>query len=177
MEGDDTSTDPLPASSQATINITEPDEATPSSQAQLDASTTTSSSSPKPDLPPRPHDALSQRALSPTPPALSAPTISNATSHSEDDREREDEYNYDAVSVLSTSSRSARFGSVKSNPAITPLRKRATDTSSRRGGGRRASDAVEEEDAAALGTQLGLSLGSESDKGWGVGDELRMGLE
>jgi len=36
---------------------------------------------------------------------------------------------------------------------------------------------VEEENAAVLGTSLGLSPAVGEDKGWGVGDEVRMVLE
>lgn len=174
-EDDAASTGPLPAPSQATVNITEPDEAMPLSQTQLDGDASTRTpSSPKPDLPPR-RASLSQRALSATPPSLS----STAVSHPDDNGEREDEYNYDSTSMLSSSSRSGRFGSVKPSAGMPALRRRATDSSSRRstGGARRASDAVEEEEAAVLGTSLGLGPGVGEDKAWGVGDEIMMGLE
>lgn len=178
---DDSASGAAPASSQATLNVTELDEEAPlSSQQPIDAgaSATTSSSGSKPELPPRPA-TLAQRTFSPTPPSLSNATVANP--------DGEDEYNNnnDSASMLSTSSKSARFGgSVKSGKsgAGTPaLRRRGTDTSSRRGGqgARRDSGAVmeEEEEAAALGTSLGLSPGAEGHKGWGVGDEVRMGLE
>lgn len=77
--------------------------------------------------------------------------------------------------MMSTSSKSARFGSMTTSTPT--LRRRATGESSRKAG-RRASDVVEEEDAAALGRSLGLaSRGEESSWGVGVGDEVRMGLE
>lgn len=81
--------------------------------------------------------------------------------------------------MLSSSSRSARFGSLKAGAGKPALGRRATDSSSRRSiaGTRRASDAVEEEEAAVLGTSLGLGPGVGEDKAWGVGDEVMMGLE
>jgi len=85
------------------------------------------------------------------------------------DKEREDDY--DGASMLSTSSRSTRFkGST--------IRRRVTDTSQTHRS-RRTSVATSEDDAAALGTQVGLALQDAGKEGgsWGIGDELRMGLE
>jgi hypothetical protein len=83
------------------------------------------------------------------------------------DREREDDY--DGASMLSTSSRSTRFKT---------LRRRATD-SSQSHRSRRTSVTTSEDDAAALGTQVGLALQDAGKEGgsWGFGDEVRMGLE
>lgn len=74
----------------------------------------------------------------------------------------------DAISILSSSSRSAssrrRQGSLRAGAG------------SRRG--RRASEPVEEEEeAASLSRQLGLGGSEGGGSGWGVGDEVRMGLE
>jgi len=82
------------------------------------------------------------------------------------DREMEDDY--DGASILSTSSRSARFKS-------STLRKRV-DIPHR---SRRTSLATSEDDAASLGTRVGLALQGAGKEGesWGVGDEVRMGLE
>lgn len=168
VEDDDTSNDALPASSRATIDTTEGNEGLPQPPADGSTSTATSSSGPRHELPPR-RSSIS-RAFSPTPSSLSHPATSNAG----------DDDNYDSASVLSTSSRSGRFGSANPKGGVPQLGRRATGESvksSRRAGGRRASDAVEEEDAASLGRHLGLRLGSEEDKGWGVGDEVRMGLD
>ncbi|KAL8423743.1 hypothetical protein RB596_003817 [Gaeumannomyces avenae] len=99
----------------------------------------------------------------------------------------------DASSVLSSSSsRSAApqaatttGGGWASGFRAPSLRRRATDTSTTRRGRRTSSAAAssleeEREDAAAsLGTSLGLEIqgaSMERDQ-WGVGDELRMGLE
>ncbi|KAK4248092.1 integral peroxisomal membrane peroxin-domain-containing protein [Corynascus novoguineensis] len=82
--------------------------------------------------------------------------------------EREDEH--DSASVISTSSRSAPF----------TLRRRLTDTSHRSSRSRRTSIAASnEEDSAMLGTQTRMAVqeaGAEAGS-WGVGDEVRMGLE
>ncbi|KAK3349601.1 integral peroxisomal membrane peroxin-domain-containing protein [Lasiosphaeria hispida] len=102
----------------------------------------------------------------------------STTQRSQDATSREREDDYDAASVLSTSSRSTRF----KNPS---MRRRVTaDTSSSGTSGhqhrsRRTSVATSEDDAAALGTQVGLALQDAGKEGgsWGVGDEVRMGLE
>ncbi|KAL2187124.1 Pex24p-domain-containing protein [Thermothelomyces heterothallicus CBS 203.75] len=82
------------------------------------------------------------------------------------DREEE----HDSASVMSTSSRSAPF----------MLRRRLTDTSHRSSRSRRASVAASsEDDSAMLGTQTRMAVqeaGAETGS-WGVGDEVRMGLE
>ncbi|KAB5566241.1 integral peroxisomal membrane peroxin-domain-containing protein [Coniochaeta sp. 2T2.1] len=194
VEEDDVSSGAAPGSAEATINTTEPDDSTPSAQAQFDgASTSTSSSSPKPALPPR-RPSLSSHALSPTPASLSTASVSIPSSNNNNNslhhhpHPEEGETSTDSASILSSSSRStSRFGgpsSINSNSGKggpPTLRRRATDASSRKGkGGRRASDAVEEEEeAAVLGTSLGLGNRSDGggDGGWGVGDEVRMGLE
>jgi hypothetical protein len=96
----------------------------------------------------------------------------------ENDREREDDF--DDASVLSTSSRSMRLKS--------SIRRRMGDSSSIKGQpssesqtmrSRRASAATSEDDTAALGTRIGLALQDAGKEGgsWGVGDEVRMGLE
>ncbi|KAK0616775.1 integral peroxisomal membrane peroxin-domain-containing protein [Immersiella caudata] len=84
------------------------------------------------------------------------------------DREREDDY--DGASILSTSSRSTRYKS-------STMRRRVTESSASHN--RRTSVATSEDDAAALGTQVGLALQDAGKEGgsWGVGDEVRMGLE
>ncbi|RKU49233.1 peroxisomal membrane protein PEX30 [Coniochaeta pulveracea] len=154
---DVTDTEP---SLQASIAVTEASEPA-TNEARQDGP------SPKPDLPPRPGPV----SRTPTSASVTSDPVSTqpaVTAHEEDD----------TASVLSTSSKSARFGSMRSSTAGTPkLRRRATGESSRKSG-RRASDAVEEEDAAVLGTSLGLS-NRDTDSGWsvGVGDEVRMGLE
>ncbi|KAL2162327.1 hypothetical protein VTH06DRAFT_7240 [Thermothelomyces fergusii] len=82
------------------------------------------------------------------------------------DREEE----HDSASVLSTSSRSAPFA----------LRRRLTDTSHRSTRSRGASVAASsEDDSAMLETQTRMAVqeaGAEAGS-WGVGDEVRMGLE
>ncbi|KAK4133729.1 Pex24p-domain-containing protein [Trichocladium antarcticum] len=105
--------------------------------------------------------------------ALTPSTSQHATPAAE--KEREDEQ--DTASMLSTSSRSARF-----RPPS--MRRRLTAESMLRGSGcsgsRRASVAASsEDDAAVLGSvarravqEQGVDAGS-----WGVGDDVRMGLE
>lgn len=131
-----------------------------------------------------PTPATSQRPASPAPSSTaSASTSIHPTTYSESaaqpllaresgarERGREDEpydEGADAVSILSSSSRSGssrrRQGSLRAGAG------------SRRG--RRASEPVEEEEeAVSLTRQLGLGE-SGRDGGWGVGDEVRMGLE
>lgn len=99
----------------------------------------------------------------------------------------------DSVSVLSTSSRSIRFSSNKSGSGpgswrgkILPVSSGPTTDSGRKGSGtgstsrsRRTSNATSEDDAASLGIHVGLALqdaGKETGS-WGVGDDVRMGLE
>ncbi|KAK4145627.1 integral peroxisomal membrane peroxin-domain-containing protein [Dichotomopilus funicola] len=114
---------------------------------------------------------------------------SPSTSQQDDrdrDRDRDDDTTHtDSASILSTSSRSARFS----------LRRRITDSSQHRSIGsgaggtsgsgqrsRRASMAASnasEDDAASLGPQARMAVqeaGGEAGS-WGVGDEIRMGLE
>lgn len=99
--------------------------------------------------------------------------------------EREEEY--DSASMLSTSSRStSRFIKPSS------LRKRVTDASSlssshRRSGSRRASgvsgslgsNSGDYDDAGVgtLQTRLAMQDAGKEEGSWGVGDEVRMGLE
>jgi hypothetical protein len=85
----------------------------------------------------------------------------------------------DSASMLSSSSRSggasgSRFKGLLSTPS---LRRRVTESSHK---SRRLSSAASDEDAAAaLGTAVGLAIQDAAKEGgsWGVGDELRMGLE
>lgn len=90
------------------------------------------------------------------------------------DLEREEEH--DSASMLSTSSRSMRSGF--KGPA---LRRRVTDSSSQhRSASRRASSVAASEDDAGLGTlqtRLALQDAGKEEANWGVGDEVRMGLE
>ncbi|KAK0615596.1 integral peroxisomal membrane peroxin-domain-containing protein [Bombardia bombarda] len=85
------------------------------------------------------------------------------------DKELTKEDDYDSGSMLSTSSRSIRFKSES-------VRRRVTDSSHR---SRRTSNATTEDDAAALGTQIGLAMQDAGKEvgSWGVGDDVRMGLE
>ena len=82
----------------------------------------------------------------------------------EEARERGDDY--DGASMLSSSSRStnARFKGIGQG---------------RRHRSRRTSMTNSEDDAAALGTHVGLAIQDAGKEGgsWGVGDEVRMGLE
>ncbi|KAK4236006.1 integral peroxisomal membrane peroxin-domain-containing protein [Achaetomium macrosporum] len=144
-----------------------------------------------PAQPPRPPGltptpAIPTVDLTPSSPdvALSPPTASQqqpqqSVSDDQDkenkERELEREEEYDTASILSTSSRSARF-----RPPS--LRRRVTDTSHRSSRSRRTSlslAASSEDDAAVLGTQTRMALeetGAEAGS-WGVGDDVRMGLE
>ncbi|KAK4187400.1 integral peroxisomal membrane peroxin-domain-containing protein [Podospora australis] len=92
------------------------------------------------------------------------------------DRDLEREEEYDSASLLSTSSRSMRSGF--KGPK---LRRRITDSSSQhRSASRRASSAGASEDDAGLGTlqtRLALQDAGKEGSNWGVGDEVRMGLE
>ncbi|KAI1497938.1 integral peroxisomal membrane peroxin-domain-containing protein [Biscogniauxia marginata] len=125
-------------------------------------------------------------APSPTPPALPArpPPVSNhshtalsssnaeaSTSDAERDKPKQDD---DAASVLSTSSRSARFK--LPGPS---LRRRPTSGTYR---SRRASEAASlrsNEDESTLTPALELEIqGHQKELGqWGIGDEAQMGLE
>lgn len=91
----------------------------------------------------------------------------NTTTTTADERDEE----HDSASVLSTSSRSARFA----------LRRRVTDSSHRSERSRRRASvaASSEDDAAVLATQTRIAVqeaGAEAGS-WGVGDDVRMGLE
>ncbi|KXX78800.1 Peroxisomal membrane protein PEX30 [Madurella mycetomatis] len=115
--------------------------------------------------------------------SLTPPTPQQSQVPDEHQHSKEDEY--DSSSILSTSSRSARFfsSSFKGGPPPA-LRRRATGESHRSSrSSRRASVAAspgEDDAAAVLGTQArmvalqdtGTEVGS-----WGVGEEVRMGLE
>ncbi|KAK1754243.1 integral peroxisomal membrane peroxin-domain-containing protein [Echria macrotheca] len=109
---------------------------------------------------------LSQQPSSETETQVPARSSQSGSSY-DVDKEMEDDY--DGASILSTSSRSARF-----KPPT--MRRRVTDSSHR---SRRTSVATSEDDAASLGTQVGLALQGAGKEGesWGVGDEVRMGLE
>ncbi|KAK3375856.1 integral peroxisomal membrane peroxin-domain-containing protein [Lasiosphaeria ovina] len=128
-------------------------------------------SPPAPSLPPRP-DTAAATVASGNPSLRSYGSSTTPDTHSTsqpDDRDKEREEEYDSASMLSTSSRSMRFKSPT-------LRRRVTDSSHR---SRRASAVASEDEAASLGTKLNLALqdaGTEAGS-WGVGDEIRMGLE
>ncbi|KAH6617714.1 integral peroxisomal membrane peroxin-domain-containing protein [Chaetomium sp. MPI-SDFR-AT-0129] len=134
--------------------------------------------------------------LTPSSPPASTSTHSHHHPHSpgtsqqdDRDRDRDRDDHTDSASILSTSSRSARFS----------LRRRITDSSQHRSIGgtsgsgsgaggntgqrsRRASVAASnasEDDTASLGPQARMAVqeaGGEAGS-WGVGDEIRMGLE
>ncbi|AEO64440.1 uncharacterized protein THITE_2142339 [Thermothielavioides terrestris NRRL 8126] len=154
---------------------------------------------PTPSAPPRPPGlnptpAVPTVDLTPSSPGAASFSSSSASNQhhahprrSPDEREQDDDRpaaQQDTASLLSTSSRSARF-----RPPS--LRRRVTDASLRSargsgGGSRRASvslaaaDAAEDDDAAVLDTRARLALheapGTEVGS-WGVGEEVRMGLE
>ncbi|KAK4165629.1 integral peroxisomal membrane peroxin-domain-containing protein [Cladorrhinum sp. PSN259] len=128
------------------------------------------------------HDIYSS---SPRSSSLSSPLIISKTRGGDKDREEE----HDSASLLSTSSRSTTN---KGKSGIGKLRRRVTDTSSMRSAGSRRPSAsgsggatggtgAQEDDAAimSLGTSTRLALQDAGKEGsqWGVGDELRMGLE
>ncbi|KAK4034847.1 integral peroxisomal membrane peroxin-domain-containing protein [Parachaetomium inaequale] len=130
---------------------------------------------PPPGLNPTP--AVPTVDLTPSSPDMSLSPPSSIHHHDhhpqtpdERDRELEREEEHDSASVLSTSSRSARFS----------LRRRVTNSSHRSSRSRRASVAASsEDDAAVLATQTRRAVqeaGAEAGS-WGVGDEVRMGLE
>ncbi|KAK3682283.1 integral peroxisomal membrane peroxin-domain-containing protein [Podospora appendiculata] len=137
---------------------------------------------PAPSLPPRP-ETLSPIAGLPSSYEAEAEaegSISNSQRGKSDDNDERDKdsgrYNkedeYDSASLLSTSSRSLRFKAPS-------LRRRVTETSTQSHRSRRASNSTVEDDAAALGTQVGLAMQDAGKEvgSWGIGDELRMGLE
>ncbi|KAK4225724.1 putative PEX23 peroxisomal biogenesis factor 23 [Podospora fimiseda] len=101
------------------------------------------------------------------------------------DKDKEEEY--DSASLLSTSSKSTTNTKGKMS-GLAALRRKVTDNTSLRGGSsRRASSGGSgttpstDDDAAimSLGTSTRLALQDAGKEGsqWGVGDELRMGLE
>lgn len=123
---------------------------------------------------------------------ISEVTGGDASINRKNSKDEENEHE-DTLSVLSTSSRSIRFSGSKSGSGsgswrgkILPISSGPTTDSGRKGSGagstsrsRRASNATSEDDAASLGIQVGLALqdaGKETGS-WGVGDEVRMGLE
>jgi hypothetical protein len=151
---------------------------------------------PTPQLPTRPGQL--QRAASPAPPQLSvgseppssAPELPNEAEHvSPDPTDADPDPDADAVSLMSSASSTARSVSGTGSSLFrTSLRRRTTDSSAssvlRSGSVRHRSTSFEareeEEDAAAaLGTSLGLSpsASGREGEGWGIGDEVRMGLE
>ncbi|KAL2022483.1 hypothetical protein VTK56DRAFT_5312 [Thermocarpiscus australiensis] len=104
-----------------------------------------------------------------TPPTPPPPDEKDTERELERELEREREDDYDSASLLSTSSRSMRS-------RAPTLRRRVTDGSHR---SRRTSVEASEDDAAVLETRARLALqdqGTEAGS-WGVGDEVRMGLE
>ena len=126
------------------------------------------------------------------PRSISEVSGGNASTNGKRAKGEENEHE-DSVSVLSTSSRSIRFSSNKSGSGsgswrgkILPISSGPTTDSGTKGSGtgstsrsRRTSNATSEDDAASLGIQVGLALqdaGKETGS-WGVGDEVRMGLE
>ncbi|KAK4126921.1 Pex24p-domain-containing protein [Parathielavia appendiculata] len=135
---------------------------------------------PPPGLTPTP--AVPTVDLAPSSPDLALSTPSSSLHHhhhqtpldnKDRDRDQEREEEYDTASILSTSSRSTRF-----RPP--GMRRRVTDASQRSARSRRESVAASsEDDAAMLGPQARMALqetGTEVGS-WGVGDEVRMGLE
>ncbi|KAI0450815.1 integral peroxisomal membrane peroxin-domain-containing protein, partial [Xylaria acuta] len=126
-------------------------------------------SPPPPALPARPQPATVSSAPDNTDLGAPLSTSAPASTHSEDKAKGED----DAVSLLSTSSRSARFRF--SGPS---LRRRATGETQR---SRRASEAASlrsHEDDNTLDPALELEIqGHHRDLGqWGIGDDAQMGL-
>ncbi|KAK3316572.1 integral peroxisomal membrane peroxin-domain-containing protein [Apodospora peruviana] len=103
-----------------------------------------------------------------------AKTVPSLSMEASDGKEEEN----DAASMLSTSSRSTRFNTKSSfSSGSLSRRGRVNTESSLRS--RRTSNATSEDDAASLGTQVGLALQDAGKEvgSWGVGDEVRMGLE
>jgi hypothetical protein len=98
--------------------------------------------------------------------AAETQSLSILAESKQDNKDKEED---DAVSMLSSSSKSMRFKS----PG---LRRRVTD-SGRSERSRRASEAASEEDSAALGIRVGLEIQGAGKEGWGIGDDARMGLE
>ncbi|KAK4212473.1 integral peroxisomal membrane peroxin-domain-containing protein [Rhypophila decipiens] len=112
------------------------------------------------------------------------------TSNKEDDEAAEQD---DTVSMLSTSSKSFRFsgsGGGSWRGKILPSSSVPTVDSGKKGSGtgstsrssrsRRTSNAtMSEDEAAGLGTEVSLALQDAGKEGgsWGIGDEVRMGLE
>ncbi|KAK3292375.1 integral peroxisomal membrane peroxin-domain-containing protein [Chaetomium fimeti] len=156
------------------------DETQPSANGAATPSTTPApASTPRPPAGLNPTPAVPTVDLTPSSPdgmSLSPPSslVSHHHHHHHHQtttEERDEEH--DAASVLSTSSaRSARF----------TLRRRVTDSSQHRGSrSRRASVAASsEDDVAALAPQTRIAVQQEGGAeagSWGVGDEVRMGLE
>ncbi|KAK4149042.1 integral peroxisomal membrane peroxin-domain-containing protein [Chaetomidium leptoderma] len=130
------------------------------------------SKAPKPPQGLAPTPAVPTVDLTPSSPdmAFSPPSSIHHQSPDVGDRDKKREEEHDAASMLSTSSRSARF----------THRRRLTDTSHRSSRSRRTSLAASsEDDAAMLGTQARRALEETGGEvgNWGVGDEVRMGLE
>lgn len=126
-----------------------------------------------PALPPRPitpvsgHSRNTSTADSTTVTATSGATSTTAVNdENEASRVEED----DTVSILSTSSRSGRFKAPS-------LRRRATAGSNAPMRSRRASSAASEDDAASLEARTNMAIQGQNAANWGVGDEVRMGLE
>ncbi|KAI8953028.1 integral peroxisomal membrane peroxin-domain-containing protein [Xylaria longipes] len=127
-------------------------------------------SPPPPALPARPQPTTASSAPDNTDTAVPLSTSATASTISEDKAKGED----DAVSLLSTSSKSARFRFPGSS-----LRRRTTGDTQR---SRRASEAASlrsHEDDNALDPALELEIqGHHRDLGqWGIGDDAQMGLE
>ncbi|KAH6842646.1 integral peroxisomal membrane peroxin-domain-containing protein [Chaetomium sp. MPI-CAGE-AT-0009] len=138
---------------------------TPSTPAPAATATT-----PRPPAGLNPTPAVPTVDLTPSSPEGMGMSLSPPSSlHHQRDRDERDE-DHDAASVLSSSSRSARF----------TLRRRVTDSSHRSSRSRRASVAASsEDDAAVLATRTRIAVQEAGGEGggWGVGDEVRMGLE
>lgn len=170
INADDQAKTPTPTPAPA------PSSTTPS----LDLTTSSASTRDFPDVaitPPTPQQQQSQTAPPPS------------DEHAAHAHGKEDE-SYDSASILSTSSRSTRgffSSSFKGTAGGGPhpvLRRRVTGESSHSRRSRRASVAAsqnsEDDAAAVLGTQARMvALGDSGTEvgSWGVGEEVRMGLE
>ncbi|KAI1204324.1 Pex24p-domain-containing protein [Annulohypoxylon truncatum] len=141
--------------------------------AELVEVTDNASSPPPPELParPRPAPTLSSEKVDVSTFSTSNPEISTSLEPDKNGSSKEED---DAVSVLSTSSKSARLR--MSGP---PLRRRTTGGTHR---SRRTSEAASlrsNDDEGRLTPALELEIqGHGKDQGqWGIGDEAQMGLE
>lgn len=151
-----------------------------------------------PSLPPRPTGAsLAPPFTTTTTQAISMPDLLHTNSNNnhnksettlaeiQEEKSYADEKADDVASVLSSSSRSTRFRMPSLRRRVTQEHSKERDssiTSSPRSavGGRRSrrtSDVHSEDDAASLERTMGLGRGDRAGDGWGVGDEVVMGLD